>query len=130
MKKIFVGLLFSSLLVFGSDGSASNTIESEEDKVVINNIPLSFNITIEGTNSRFISDLLDARVTVRNKDDVKHDLEYKFIWYDESGFEMAKHLSKWKRVRIDAKDRVIVKSFAVTTKIDAFKFYIRGIKVE
>lgn len=127
MKKIFLGFIFSTLLAFASDGTASNTLESNEEKIVINDIPLSFNISIEGTNSRFISDLLDARVIVRNKDSIRHDLEYKFIWYDESGFEMAKHLTKWKRVRIDAKDRIIIKSLAVTPKINTFKFYIKEV---
>ena len=128
MKKIFIGLLFAFVLSFAGDGTASNTLESYEDKVIINDIPLSFNIAIEGTNSRFISDLLDARVIVRNKDTTSHYLEYKFVWYDVGGFEMSKRLSKWKRIKIDAKDRIVLKSLAVTPKIDSFKFYVRSIE--
>lgn len=128
MKKLIISLFISCSFLFSGDGTASNTMESQEDAVVINDIPLSYNISIEGSNSRFIADLLDARVIIRNKDSDQHNLEYKFIWYDESGFEMAKHLTKWKRVRIDSKDRIVLKSLAVTPKIDSFKFYVRGIE--
>jgi len=128
MKKL-LGILFLNFsLLFAGDGTASNTLESYEDKVIINDIPLSYNISIEGSNSRFISELLDARVIIKNKDSNRHYLEYKFMWYDESGFEIAKLHSKWKKVRIDAKDRIVLKSLAVTPKIDSFKFYVRGIE--
>lgn len=127
MKKLILVLLISYLSLFAFDGS-SNTLESIEDKVIINNIPLSFNIAIEGSHSRFISDLLDARVIIRNKDKNNHDLEYKFVWYDIGGFEMAKHLTKWRQVRIDSKDTIVLKSLAVTPKIDSYKFYVRGIE--
>ncbi len=128
MKKIIIliYILFSSLIA--GDGSASNTFESEADQVIINDIPLSYNISIQGSNSRFIYDLLDARVIIKNKDSNKHYLEYKFLWYDVSGFGISKGSSKWKRIVVDAKDTIVVKSLAITSKIDSFKFYVRGIE--
>lgn len=128
MKKLFISFCICCVSLYANDGSNSNTLESNEDKVIINNIPLAYKVSIDGSNSRFISDLLDARVTLRNKDLTRHHLEYKFVWYDISGFETASYMSKWKRVRIDAKDTIIVKSLAITPKIDSFKFYVRGIK--
>ena len=128
MKKQLILFLLGFNLTFAGDGTASNILESYEDKVIINDIPLSYNISIEGSNSRFISDLLDARVIIKNKDSKTHYLEYKFVWYDVGGFEMSKSLSQWKQVRIDAKDTVVLKSLAVTPKIDSFKFYVRGTK--
>ncbi len=109
-----------------SDNTSSNTLESETDKVIINDIPLSYNIKIVESNSRFVYDLLDARVTIKNKDDNRRYLEYKFIWYDESGFEISKNSTKWRRVKINANDSVVLKGLAITSKIDSFKFYIRG----
>jgi len=128
MKKILITFLICISSLYSYDGTASNTLESEEDKVIINNIPFSFNIKIEGSNSRFIADLLDARVIIRNKDTNQHKLEYKFVWYDISGFEIAKASSKWKQVRVDAKDTIVLKALAVTPKIESFKFYVRGIE--
>lgn len=127
MKKFLFILVFSFTSLFAGDGTASNTFESDEDKVIINDIPLSYNISIVGSNSRFISDLLDARVIIKNNDMNSHYLEYKFVWYDVGGFEMSKRLSKWRRIKIDAKDRIVLKSLAVTPKIDSFKFYVRGV---
>ena len=125
-------ILLISIFVFcftslqASDNTASNTFESEADKIVINDIPLSYKIELVGSNSRFVYNLLDARVIIKNKDNIRHDLEYKFVWYDQSGFEIAKNKSNWKYTYIDAKDSLIIKDLAVTSKIDSFKFYIRG----
>lgn len=124
---VFLMLLIVSAHAFG-DGTASNTFESEEEKVIVNDIPLSYNISIEGSNSRFVADLLDARVIIKNKDNKRHYLEYKFVWYDETGLEIARTASKWRKVRIDAKDTIVLKSLAITPKIDSFKFYVRGIE--
>lgn len=121
---LYIFIITTSLIA--SDNTNSNTLESDKDKVIINNIPLSYNIEIIESNSRFVYDLLDARVSIRNKDSNRHYLEYKFIWYDENGFEISKNQSKWKQTRIDAKDTITLKGLAITSKIDSFKFYVRG----
>jgi uncharacterized protein YcfL len=123
---LFVLLLSTSLSAgFFGDNSQSNTLTSPEDEVVINDIPLSYNIKIVGSTSRFVYDLLSASVTIKSLSDSQHELEYKFIWYDETGFEMGKHLSKWKHIRIDSKDTIVIQDVAFTSKVDSFKFYIR-----
>ncbi len=110
--------------LFG-DGSNSNTLTSQEDEITINDVPLEFKISIIGSTSRFQYDLLHAGVTIKSNSNSRYELEYKFVWYDESGFEMGKHLSKWKRVRIDSMDTVVLKALALTSKVDSFKFYLR-----
>lgn len=127
MKKVFLLFLCLMALLISDDKTSSNTYESYNEKIIINNIPLSYQVEILGSNSRFISDLLDARVEILNKSKNRHYLEYKFIWYDVGGFEMAKYLSKWKRVKIDGSDKIVIKDLAISPKIDSFKFYIRGI---
>ncbi len=129
IQKILLILLFVFSLntAQADDNTASNTFQSDNDKIIINDIPLSYNIKIVGSDSRFVYNLLDARVTVKNRDTNRHYLEYKFVWYDQSGFEIAKDKSKWRDVYIDAKDSIILKNLAVTPKIDSFKFYIRGV---
>ena len=128
MKKLLYIVLILLTSVFANDHTASNTFESDTNKTIINDIPLSYKISILGSNSRFVYDLLDARVTIKNKDSNRHYLEYKFVWYDIGGFEVAKKLSKWKQIRIDAKDTIVLKDLAVSSKIDSFKFYIRGLE--
>jgi uncharacterized protein YcfL len=127
--------LYKALLIVGfisnplfSQNTSSNTLQSDTNEIIINNIPLSYKISLLSSNSRFIYDLLDARVKIKNNDTIEHNLEYKFVWYDIGGFEMAKHLSKWRHVKIDAKDTIILKDLAISPKIDSFKFYIRGLK--
>lgn len=130
IKKIIFGffiLFISTTLSAGlfGDNSNSNTLTSQEDEITINDVPLDYRIKIIGSKSRFVYDLLDASVTIESQSDSQRELEYKFVWYDESGFEMGKHLSKWKHVRIDSKDKIVLRDVALTSKVDSFKFYLR-----
>jgi len=128
MKNILftIFVIFGLNMLYADDNTASNTFNSSNDTIIINNIPLSYNIEIVGSDSRFAYNLLDARVTIKNKDNIKHYLKYKFVWFDENGFEIAKDKSRWRNAYIDAKDSIILKDLAVTSKIDSFKFYARG----
>ena len=127
-------LLGVSLLLFSAcnpqlgsvDKSSSNIMKSKDSKIIINNIPLSYKVSIDGYNSRFINDLLEASVNISNKDAQQHPLEYKFKWYDKAGFEIGKSLSIWKPFVLDASDSIELKALAITPKVETFKFYIRG----
>lgn len=106
--------------------SSSNIMKSKNTKIVINNIPLSYKVSIDGYNSRFINDLLEASVNISNKDAIQYPLEYKFKWYDAAGFGISESLSIWKPVILDASDTIELKALAITPKVETFKFYIRG----
>ena len=108
------------------DKSSSNIMKSKNSKIIINNIPLSYKVSIDGYNSRFINDLLEASVNISNKDAKQHPLEYKFKWYDKAEFEIGESLSIWKPIVLDASDSIELKALAITPKVETFKFYIRG----
>lgn len=106
--------------------SSSNIMKSKNSEVIINNIPLSYQVSIDGYNSRFINDLLEASVNISNKDATQHALEYKFKWYDATGFGMSESLSIWKPFVLDASDTIELKALAINPKVETFKFYIRA----
>lgn len=131
LKKFFI--LTTTSLAFTAcnpqkivDNSSSNIIKSQKSEVIINNIPLSYKVSIDGYNSRFINDLLEASVNISNKDATQYPLEYKFKWYDVTGFEISESLSIWKPFVLDASDTVALKALAINSKVETFKFYIRA----
>lgn len=131
LKNIFI--LSASSLLFTAcnpqksvDNSSSNIIKSQKSEIIINNIPLSYKVSIDGYNSRFINDLLEASVNISNKDATQHPLEYKFKWYDATGFETSESLSMWKPFVLDASDTIGLKALAINSKVETFKFYIRA----
>ena len=135
MKHIKQNILFLGITLLLStgcnpqasvDNSSSNIMKSKDNKIIINNIPLSYKVSIDGYNSRFINDLLEASVNISNKDATQHALEYKFKWYDAAGFGIGESLSIWKPVVLDASDAIELKALAITPKVETFKFYIRG----
>jgi uncharacterized protein YcfL len=107
------------------DKSSSNIMKSKQSEVIINNIPLSYKVSIDGYDSKFTNDLLDVFVKISNKDGKQYPLEYKFKWYDEAGFEVNEDLSFWKPFILDAYDEITLRHKALTSNVETFKFYIR-----
>lgn len=123
---VLVTLFVSGCGQIGVDPSSSNVLKSQNSEVIINNIPLNYKVSIDGYNSRFTNDLLEANVNITNRDGTQHELEYKFKWYDTTGFEVGEGLSNWTPFVLDASDTLALKSMAITPKAETFKFYIRA----
>ncbi len=125
MKKGFLAILV--LVVFAgcavSDKSASNVLRSDNNKYIINSIPLSYKVTIEGFKSKFKDNLLLASVDIRNNDQKSYDLEYRFRWFDDTGFEVGS--TPWLPLTLNAKELRSLQRIATTQKAETFKFYIR-----
>ncbi len=125
MKKYLT--LIVALVLFGgcatAHKSASNVYRSENNQYVINSIPLDYKVTILGYRSKFKDNLLFASVDVRNNDQESYDLEYRFRWFDDSGFEVQK--TPWMPITLNAKELRSIQQIATTPKAESFKFFIR-----
>ena len=126
MKKSYILLLLLSILLGGcatAHKSASNVYRSENNQYVVNSIPLDYKVTILGYRSKFKDNLLLASVDVRNNDQESYDLEYRFRWFDDSGFEVQK--TPWMALTLNAKELRSIQQIATTPKAETFKFYLR-----
>lgn len=125
MKKTF--LTFLAIVLFSgcavSDKSASNVLRSSDNKYIINSIPLGHKVRIVDFKSKFKGNLLFASVDVKNNDQKSYDLEYRFRWFDDTGFEVGS--TPWLPLTLNAKELRSLQRIATTQKADTFKFYIR-----
>jgi len=118
--------LLSALLFSGcamNDKSVSNVYKSNNNEYVINSIPLDHKVAVVGYRSKFKDNLLFASVDVRNNDNESYDLEYRFRWFDDSGFEVEH--TPWLPLTLNAKEFRSIQRISTTPKSETFKFYIR-----
>ncbi len=118
---LLAALVFSGCAV--SDKSVSNVYRSDNNKYIVNSIPLNYKVTILGYRSKFQGNLLLASVDVKNNDPKSYDLEYRFRWLDDTGFEVGK--TPWLPLTLNGKEVRSIQRIATTQKAESFKFYIR-----
>ncbi len=104
--------------------SASNVLRSVNNQFIINNIPLNYQVSIVDYNSKFTNNLLHVSVNIKNHKQKQYQLEYRFRWFDESGFEVGK--TSWLPLTINAMEYKSIQQIAHTPQTESFKFYIRA----
>ena len=104
--------------------SASNVFKSASNEYIINNLPLNYKVSIEGYNSRFVNNLLEVQVDLKNHKQKQYELEYRIRWFDDSGFEVES--TPWLPLTINAMEFRSIKQIAHSPKVENFKFYIRA----
>lgn len=128
-KNIFV--LFFALLIAGcapvqpqtAHKSSSNVVRNNPTQFIINNIPLSYKVSIVDYNSKFTNNLLNASVNIQNNDQKQYFLEYRFRWFDDSDFEVG--YTPWLPLTLNAREYKSIQQIAHTPNAETFKFYIR-----
>ncbi len=126
MKSYAFLLVVASILFTGcatAHKSASNVYRSENNQYVINSIPLDHKVSILGYRSKFQGNLLLASVDIQNNDQESYDLEYRFRWFDDSGFEVQK--TPWMALTLNAKELRSIQQIATTPQAESFKFFVR-----
>jgi uncharacterized protein YcfL len=128
---VFLGAVLGALLAGCASSSsqtahksASNVLKSVNNEFIINNIPLDYKVSIVGYNSKFTNNLLHASVDIQNHKQKRYLLEYRFRWFDETGFEVGK--TPWLPLSLNAMEYRSIQQIAHTPKAESFKFYIRA----
>ena len=114
----------SSPSTYPAHKSASNVLRSATNEYIINNIPLDYKVSIVGYNSRFVNDLLEVQVDLKNHKQRQYELEYRVRWFDDSGFEVE--ATPWLPLTINAMEFRSIKQIAHSPQVESFKFYIRA----
>jgi len=109
---------------FPAHQSASNVLESQTDRQIINNIPLNYRVSIVQYHSRITNGLQEIQVDLQNHRQQQYDLEYKIDWLDADGYVIES--TPWQPLTINAKEYRSIKAIAHSPQAEDFKFYIRA----
>ncbi|BCD61264.1 MULTISPECIES: YcfL family protein [Nitratiruptor] len=103
--------------------SASNVLKSISNEYIINNIPLDYKVSIVSYNSKYTNDLLHVSVDIKNHKQEQYELEYRFRWFDDTGFEVD--ATPWLPLTLNAMEYKTIQGIAHSPQVESFKFYIR-----
>ncbi len=106
-----------------ADKSAGNVLVSQSNKYIVNTIPLDKKVKIVGSRSKFHNNLLLAEVDIKNSEQKRYNLEYRFRWLDDSGFEVDK--TPWLPLTLNAMELRSIQRVATNHTAESFKFYLR-----
>lgn len=96
-----------------------------DKNVVFNNSSLKGDIQIVDLKSAKAGDIMRAQATLRSKDRDTLPFQYRFDWYDASGFEINSGSGAWKPLILYGRESKTVQAVAPDPRAKEFKLKIR-----
>lgn len=96
-----------------------------EKNVVFNNSSLKGDIQIVDVKSAMAGDIMRAQATLRSKDKDTLPFQYRFDWFDASGFEINSGSGSWKPLILNGRESKTIQAVAPDPRAKEFKLKIR-----
>ncbi|PIW60441.1 YcfL family protein [Shewanella sp. CG12_big_fil_rev_8_21_14_0_65_47_15] len=126
MKRIYTGLILAAALALG--GCASDTAGisvSSLGETRIDSNSFAQDIALESVDARRVGDLIQGSALIVSKSASDMRVQYKFTWYDASGFTIEDEASSWKSVKLHGKQQLQVSAVAPNAQAVKFDVYVR-----
>ncbi|EGM69565.1 YcfL family protein [Shewanella sp. HN-41] len=126
MKHIYTGLILAAALTLG--GCASDTAGisvSSQGETRIDSHSFAQDIALESVDARRVGDLIQGSALIVSKSSSDMRVQYKFTWYDASGFTIEDEASSWKSVKLHGKQQLQVSGVAPNAQAVKFDVYVR-----
>jgi uncharacterized protein YcfL len=117
---LFVAACSTSGIVGGS-GKSTNGSEMVE----IQNKSLAKKLSIENFNTRVINDLLNVQVSIENQFTSSQEFQYKFAWFDVTGFEIEAEGNTWHTLVLHGKEMKTIQALAPNPTVRKYKIVLR-----
>ncbi len=82
-------------------------------------------ISVEGVEARRVGDLIQGSALIVSKSSSDMRVQYKFTWYDASGFTIEDEATSWKSVKLHGKQQLQVSAVAPNAQVVKFDVYVR-----
>jgi len=82
-------------------------------------------ITVKNISSRLSNGFQESIIDIKNHQSQKQTVQYRYKWFDESGFEVAKNISTWQPIFIEADDSKRIKERASVPTATSCKIYFK-----
>lgn len=126
MKHIYTGLILAAALTLG--GCASDTAGisvSSQGETRIDSNSFAQDIALESVDARRVGDLIQGSALIVSKSSSDMRVQYKFTWYDASGFTIEDEANSWKSVKLHGKQQLQVSAVAPNAQAVKFDVYVR-----
>lgn len=126
MKHIYTGVILAAALTLG--GCASDTAGisvSSLGETRIDSNSFAQDIALESVDARRVGDLIQGSALIVSKSSSDMRVQYKFTWYDASGFTIEDEANSWKSVKLHGKQQLQVSAVAPNAQAVKFDVYVR-----
>ncbi|MCK5854712.1 MAG: DUF1425 domain-containing protein, partial [Sulfurovaceae bacterium] len=82
-------------------------------------------ITVTNVSSRLSNGFQESIIDIQNHQNQKQTVQYRYKWFDESGFEVAENMSTWQSIFIEPNDSKRVKERASVPTATSCKIYFK-----
>jgi uncharacterized protein YcfL len=105
----------------GEDGQ-----EVLEKDYIIKDNPLAKEIQVLDIKARFVGDFLEGLAIVQNRRKYTVDFEYRFEWYDETGFPVESNIVHWSPGLLYGRESKWIRAMCPRPRANGFKVMIRS----
>lgn len=92
----------------------------------IENSRLQRKIAIDvNADARRVNGALEVNARLTNRTKKTRSFEYKFLWYDQSNFEISRSRGNWTPMTIDGRENMGLQATAPTPEATSFKLQLR-----
>jgi len=124
MKKTV--LAFAAALVLTACAPhTSGIMGSSTGEVRVDNRSFGSEVSVDQVQSRQQGDLLQGSGIIQSKVATDLRLQYKFTWFDISGFTIEDEASAWKSLKLHGKQRMQVTALAPNANAVRYELYVR-----
>ncbi len=124
MKKLV--LAFVAAFVFTACAPhTAGIMGSSTGEVRVDNKTFASEVSVDQIQARLQGDLLQGSGIIQSKVATDLRLQYKFTWYDVSGFTLEDEASAWKSLKLHGKQRMQVTALAPNASAVRYELYVR-----
>ncbi|MDF1780735.1 MAG: YcfL family protein [Alcanivoracaceae bacterium] len=125
-------LFISALVVSLAACSATNVAERDQDEtgqyqtvIQSNNALLKGRVNVVDMKERQVGDLLQVQSTLENQWKFQLDFQYKFKWFDASGFEIAPESQSWRQLILPGRGQANVQGVAPNPSVTKYEIWVQ-----
>ncbi|UJF23337.1 YcfL family protein [Shewanella sp. OMA3-2] len=118
-------VLFTSLLLSACANHTAGISVNSQGEVRVDNNSFSRQVSVTNVNERQTADLIQAVAQINSLVATDLRLQYKFTWFDASGFTIEDESTSWKSLKLHGKQQMQVNAVAPNATATRFEVYIR-----
>ncbi|AZG73716.1 YcfL family protein [Shewanella livingstonensis] len=125
MKTTSLWIVASALLLTACAHNTAGIAVDSSGQVRVDNSSFASDVNVTDISSLMVADLIKASALIQSQSRTDLRIQYKFTWFDASGFTLEDEASSWKSVKLHGKQQLQVGAVAPNPQATRFEVYVR-----
>lgn len=125
MKTSLLCLIASALLLSACAHNTAGISANSSGQLRVDNTSFARDVNVTDVSSLMVADLIKASALIQSQSSTDLRIQYKFTWFDASGFTVEDEASSWKSLKLHGKQQLQVGAVAPNSQVTRFEVYVR-----